>query len=102
MVDKPSKNFDEAIEKIARKINEKRRDELLTIFNKKTIYSDFIKKVKMLGLYDKPSKSKVWRKIAELPLEVDHFFTRVYGPDYFKDKDFFTKYYTEWRVTDKI
>ncbi|MEM4134603.1 MAG: hypothetical protein QXV73_05340 [Candidatus Micrarchaeia archaeon] len=96
------KKFDEAIQKIAREINRKRQEEVLTFFNKRTWFSDYIKKVKMLGIYDKPSKSKVWRKIAEMPPEVDHFFTRIYGSDYFKDKNFFTKIHTEWRVTDKI
>ena len=93
-------NFDEAIQKIASNINKKRADEILTFVHKKTWFSEYMKKVRNAG-GSKPSKSKVWKKIAEMPMEVDHFFVRLYGPDYFKDKDFF-KRFPEWTTTKDI
>ena len=95
-----SKNFDDAISKIVDEINKKRRQELIQIYNNPKVWN-YLRKVKEQNIFDGGSKSKVWKKVASLPLEVDLFFTRVYGEDYFKDPDFFEKYYPEWKVTEK-
>jgi hypothetical protein len=92
--------FDEAIKKIADDINKKRRQELITHFlTWDSPVKQYVLEAKKQGIYDKGSKSKVWRKIASMPYEVDQFFTRVYGPDYYKDKHFFDKF-PEWKVID--
>ena len=93
--------FNDVIIKIADKINKKRRQELLTYFFTDTQYSKYIKKVKEAGVFEKGSKSKVWRKIAEMPIEVDQFFTKMFGKDYFKDKNFFKKF-PEWLVVKDL
>jgi hypothetical protein len=35
-----------------------------------------------------------------MPVEVDKFFSDVYGEDYYKDPDFFRKHAPEWMVFD--
>lgn len=91
-------NFEEEIAKLAKKINEKRRFEIFSFYNTRTDVSNYIKEAKTKGWFKKGSKSKVWQKIAVLPKIVDDYFVKTYGPDYFKDKDFFIKHFPEWRV----
>ena len=40
-----------------------------------------------------------WQKVATIPIEVDQWFVKMYGEDYYKDPDFFIKRHPEWRVT---
>lgn len=40
-----------------------------------------------------------WVKIASVPLVVDQFFVKLYGNEYYKDKDFF-EHYPEWKVVE--
>lgn len=88
-----------AILKVAENINKKRRQELFDIYSNSDLFNE-IKRMKALGVFDQGSKSKVWRKIATLPLEVDAFFTKVFGPEYYKDPDFFKKHAPEWMVVN--
>lgn len=46
---------------------------------------------------NRPMGKAGWKKIATIPLVVDQFFTKMYGVDYYKDKDFFEKY-PEWKL----
>jgi hypothetical protein len=89
-------NFKETLGKIADHINAKRRHELATIMYSDNVFKDWVIKQRKGG--PQKSKSKVWRKVATLPVVVDQFFQRVYGEDYYKDKDFFERYGSEWKV----
>lgn len=103
IVGKDEKKVKQALKKIADDINKKRRDEILkAMTDTKHPVREYVAKMRRLRMFDKGSKSKVWRKIAEMPIEVDRFFTKMYGEDYYKDKDFFTKLYPEWRVIDVL
>jgi hypothetical protein len=90
----------EALIKIANDINRKRKNELLHFFSSNSDIQQYIQQLKYKGTFNKNSKSGVWRKIATMPIEVDKFFTDMYGKDYFKDKEFFTKRHPEWAVFD--
>lgn len=92
--------FDKAINKVVERINNKRRQELIQIYSNDKVW-EYVRQIKNMGLYDGGSKSKVWKKVASMPLEVDLFFTRVYGEDYYKDPDFFEKHHPEWKVSEK-
>lgn len=86
--------------KVADKINATRRKEVLAIYRNSAVF-DFIKKTRKSGIYQEGKKDGVqMRKVATIPLEVDIFFTRLYGASYYKDPDFFTKKHQEWRVVD--
>lgn len=89
----------QSIINVADMINRKRRAELLKVYESADI-AKALHKMRESHIYDKGSKSKSMRKIASYPIEVDHFFTKVYGPDYYKDKDFFSKHHKEWLVVD--
>ena len=93
-----TQSFKEAIGKIADDINYESRNKLLTYFNKQTVFSDYIKQAKASGIFEKSNKSKTMKKIATFPVEVDNFFTKIYGADYYKDPKFFDKVAPEWRV----
>jgi hypothetical protein len=87
-----------ALVKVSNNINQRRRSELIRVMSKKTEWSNWIAKQRAQG--PQRSKSKVWRKVATMPQEVDRFFTKIYGPDYYKDPDFFRVNAPEWRVYD--
>lgn len=90
--------IDDALIKIADNINKKRREELFNFFTSwDNPVKQYILRLKKSGVYKKGSKSKVWKKVASMPYEVDQFFTRVYGKDYYKEKDFFDRF-PEWKV----
>lgn len=91
----------ETIRKVAEDINKKRREELATLFFQDTRWSRYLKQIRESQQYKYGSKSKVWRKIASMPTEVDMFFTKVYGADYYKDKNFFKKYAKEWQTINE-
>lgn len=62
---------------------------------------DYIKKARKEGIYSEGKKHGArMQKIASVPMEVDVFFSRIYGNDYFRDPDFFTRVAPEWRVVD--
>lgn len=98
-MEKEEKLIKQAIIKVAEMVNQKRRQELLKIFSGKDGFLGYLKEIRNKEVYRKGSKSKVWRKIASMPIEVDRFFTALYGPDYYKDKDFFKKF-PEWLTVD--
>jgi uncharacterized protein YaaR (DUF327 family) len=88
------------LRKIADRINTKRRKEVIeTFIDGQGLYEEFAR-IKAMGLYNKGNKSKTMRKIASYPLIIDQFFIDIYGPDYYKEKDFFKKYAPEWLVID--
>lgn len=90
----------EAIQKVADSINKKRREELIETFNDRDLLQE-LHRTRLSGEFDTGNKSKTMRKVASIPVEVDHFFQKIYGPDYYKDKDFFDKFAPEWKVTNK-
>lgn len=87
-----------ALTKIADEVNQSRREELMKLFFQTTAWTDWVKQQRALG--QQKSKSKVWRKVASFPIEVDQFFTKIYGKHYYKDPDFFNKIAPEWKVYD--
>lgn len=91
-------NIDNVIQKIADNINKKRREEIFHIYSADNSFWKEIRDAKNYQMYERGNKSKTMRKVASMPIEVDTFFTKVYGPDYYKDKDFFRKYHPEWSV----
>lgn len=95
-------NIIEATVKIADAVNKKRRNEIFQIYNKKNFFNEYIKNARESGQFQKGNKSKTMRKVASFPLEVDQFFTKVYGRDYYKDPKFFTKHHPEWMVIDPL
>jgi len=92
-------SFDQAIVKIADAINRKRRSEAFEIYNNKESFRSAMED-RRSNAYVHGSKDKSMRKIASYPVEVDAFFERMYGKDYWKEKDFFSKYHKEWLVID--
>ena len=94
-------NIDNIIKKISDGINKKRREEINTIYSSDNEFWKSIREAKNFDTYVRGNKSKSMRKIASMPAEVDLWFSRVYGADYYKDKDFFTKHHTEWLVIDQ-
>ncbi len=97
----PDINLQEEIRKLADKVNKKRRQELITIYDSTSTFKalDYIRSQQ---IYDKGNKTKTMRKIASLPIDVDRFFAKIYGEDYFKEKDFFTRIAPEWTVIDPL
>lgn len=91
----------ETLIKIADAINTKRRKEILDIYSNKSIFDNLLA-IRSSNVYNKGNKSKSMRKVASMPIEVDNFFTKIYGVDYYKDKDFFTKHYPEWAVVSAM
>lgn len=90
--------LDETLAKIADEINEKRRRELFDFFySYDNPIKNYINELRKSEIYKKGSKSKVWKMVALIPPEVDRFFSRIYGADYYKQKDFFDKF-PEWKV----
>ena len=86
--------------KVAEKVNAKRRREVLSIYRNSSVF-DFIKNTRKSGEFQEGKKDGVrMRKVATVPVEVDVFFSRLYGADYYKNPDFFTKMHQEWRVVD--
>jgi hypothetical protein len=79
---------------IADDINKKRRKEIIETFENRKILS-YLHTLREQGTYIKGNKSKTMRLIAHIPIEVDIFFERIYGKEYYKDDKFF-KEYPEW------
>jgi hypothetical protein len=94
-------NIDKIIHNIAEGINKKRREEVIRIYSSDNSFWKSIREAKTFDTYTKGNKSKSMRKIASIPDEVDVWFSRIYGPDYYKDKDFFVKVAPEWSVIDR-
>jgi hypothetical protein len=94
--------FTQQLVNLADRVNKKRREEIMHIYSGNTAFTDYIRHSKLNKIFNKGNKSKTMRKIASMPIEVDHFFMKVYGKDYYKEKDFFTKYAPEWLVIDDL
>jgi len=88
----------EAIGKVADRINHRRRTELLNILDGKSALYAYAKRMRELQVFNHGNKSKSMRKIASMPAEIDAFFTKLYGPDYYKERDFFDRFASEWKV----
>ncbi len=95
----PELSFNDQVRKLADRVNQKRREELISVYNSTSVLKalDYIRSQQ---IYDKGNKSKTMRKIASIPLDVDLFFQKIYGEEYFKEKDFFTRIAPEWAVID--
>lgn len=96
------KTLSDHLVKLADSVNRKRQLEIFQIYSKNNDFDKYIAEAKAKGTFEKGNKSKSMRKIASFPVEVDAFFTKVYGEDYYKDPEFFTKLHLEWSVIDKL
>lgn len=94
-------NLDEEMVKLADKVNKKRRLELISIYNNTEMFRH-IKRLKDTGVYAGGNKSKTMRAVASYPVEVDEFFQKIYGEEYYKDENFFRNRHPEWRIVEKI
>lgn len=90
------------VRKLAGEVNKKRQQEIFDIYSHTNIFDEYIRQARQFGTFNKGNKSKSMRKIASFPVEVDAFFIKVYGADYYKDPHFFTRVHPEWRVVDKL
>jgi len=97
----PVINFQEQVVKLADRVNKKRRQELINIYDSTSVFKA-LQYVREQQIYDRGNKSKTMRKIASMPIEVDAFFSKIYGEDYFKEKDFFRRIAPEWTVIDPV
>ncbi len=88
--------------KVAEAINRKRRSELISLYTNNDHFQRYLKQIRSSGVYNKGSKSKVWRKVASMPIEIDEFFSNIYGVDYYKDKNFFKDHAPEWLVITDV
>ena len=87
------------ISNIADSINKKRRQELFNIYTNDEV-KDWITEQQKANWNSKRTGKAGWRKIASIPEEVDIFLTKVYGNDYYKDKNFLKKMCKEWMIID--
>ncbi len=99
---KDQASLDNSIRNLADKINAKRQDEIRQIYSGKNSFDEYICMAREHGIFEKGNKSKSMRKIATFPVELDLFFTKVYGENYYKDPDFFQKVAPEWRVVKHV
>lgn len=95
------RNPKEALGKVADAINEKRRREIFQIYENTSVFKR-LHELRQDGVFKNGAKSNNMRKVATIPFEVDLFFSKVYGDDYYKDPDFFTKRFTEWNVNGDV
>lgn len=87
------------IKKVNERLLDNRLQELLSVYQDPAFLGKNYEERKY-GVNNKGSKSKVYRKIASLPIEIDAFFARTYGEDYYKDKKFF-KQFPEWLTVEE-
>lgn len=92
-------DFEEAILKVANKVNSQRRKELRDVYTNRSEFKEFLRKHKQY--YEHPKGGAHWRLHASFPVVVDDFFSNMYGQDYYKDPDFFKKHYPEWLAIDE-
>jgi hypothetical protein len=93
-------NNELVMQKVIERVNNDRRKELFDALNGSELLREQLHYDRVHDTYKHGSKDKTWRKIATIPAEVDAFFCRMYGENYFKDKNFFQKYAPEWLVVD--
>ena len=100
----PSQTLAEATGKVVDAINEQRREEFMRAMSPSNsevrAFLEKIEKDKHHETFEKgnkPGKHRM-RKIASIPQIVDNFFIKLYGPEYYKEEDFFTRKHPEWRV----
>jgi len=84
------------VNKVIDTINKKRQRELIEANDPNGIIQKYIQDQKKNAGYKRTGKAG-WIKIASIPYEVDQWFVKMYGPEYFKDKSFFERF-PEWKV----
>jgi len=94
-----TKDEQKAVKKVVEAINRKRQRQIEAAYDPNGDIQAKLLEEKKNRWYQKPVGKAGWQKIATIPAEVDHWFTKVYGPDYYKEKDFFTKRHPEWLVS---
>lgn len=88
-----------AVKKVVEAINRKRQKQIEDAYDPQGIVQTQLTEEKRTRWYQAPVGKAGWQKIATIPIEVDQWFVKMYGEDYYKDPDFFTKRHPEWRVT---
>ena len=89
-------NTERILKKAIQVNNQKQHYEMLNILNNKTGFMNELARIRAEQTYRKSGKAT--RLVASVPEEVHTFFIKVFGQDYYKDKDFFTKRFSEWSV----
>jgi len=84
------------INKVIDSVNKNKELGIKQATDPKGVIQQSLRKEQYLAGHKRTGKAH-WIKIATIPIEVDEWFTKMYGPDYFKDKDFF-EHYKEWKV----
>lgn len=91
---------DRALKKIVDSINRRRQRQIEDAYDKGGLTQVVLTEDKRCHWDKNPVGKAGWQKVASIPMEVDRWFTEVYGADYYKDPEFFTKKHPEWRVVD--
>lgn len=87
-----------AIDKVVDDMNKKRKATIDWMYDDKDVVQKWMREQKKDRWNSTPQGKAGWKKIATIPMEVDKIFTKMYGADYFKDKDFFEKIAPEWKI----
>lgn len=91
---------EKALKKIVDSINKRRQAQVEAAYDENGFIQSVITEDKKEHWDKNPVGKAGWQKIASIPLEVDRWFSKFYGADYYKDPEFFTKKHPEWRVVD--
>jgi len=83
--------------KIADEINFQRRQEIASIYTSPEIVG-WVNEMKKNNWDSKRHGKAGWRRIASIPVVVDNFLTKVYGENYYKNKNFLKKMCKEWLI----
>jgi len=87
----------QAVTKIVTALNRKRQAEYAQALDPQGEVKKWVEKQRQAKF--KRTGKAGWVKIASVPLIVDQFFVKIYGDEYYKEKDFF-EHYPEWKVVE--
>lgn len=84
------------VNKIIDSINKKRERELIESNDPNGVVKKYLQEQRKFAGNKRTGKAG-WIKIATIPYEVDQWFIKMYGENYYKDKSFFERF-PEWKV----
>lgn len=87
-----------ALDKVVSDMNKKRKATIEWMYDDKEAVQKWMNGQKKEMWNSKPKGQAGWKHIAFIPTEIDNIFTKMYGADYFKDKDFFERIAPEWKI----
>ena len=95
-----STDVQKAVKKVVEAINRKRQKQIEEAYDPQGVVQAHLTEEKRSRWYQNPVGKAGWQKVATIPVEVDRWFVKMYGEDYYKDPDFFRKHAPEWMVFD--